>query len=133
MTRNGTGKWLVASALLLWGSSALPDESRGPPPAPPPEALQACQGVQDGAACTFTSGDSDVTGTCRTGPDGQASACFPARPHGPPPEAFQACQSLAEGTACTVTLHGQSMSGTCRSGPRGGERLACAPVRPPGQ
>ena len=129
--RIGIGMWAAASILLLLGSEALAEDGRGPPAAPPAEAVQACQGATDGAACTFTMGDRSLTGTCRTTPDGQAFACAPPRPRGPPPEAFQACQSLAEGTACTASFHGQQMSGTCRSGPQGGGQLACAPARPP--
>lgn len=129
--RIGIGTWAAASVLLLLGAEGLADEGRGPPPTPPAEAVQACQGATDGASCTFTMGDRVLAGTCRSSPDGQSFACAPPRPHGPPPEAFQACQSLSEGADCTVGFHGRSISGTCRTGPQGGERLACAPARPP--
>jgi hypothetical protein len=121
-----------AAVLLLLGGAAGADEGRGPP-LPPAEAVQACQGAADGAACTFTMGDRSASGTCRASPDGQAFACAPERHGGPPPEAFQACQSLAEGASCTVSFHGQSVTGTCRTGPSGQGPLACAPPRPPGR
>lgn len=134
MTKGiGIGMWAAASVLLLLGAEALADDGRGPPPTPPAEAVQACQGATDGAACTFTMGDRTLEGACRTTPDGRAFACAPSRPPGPPPEAFQACQSLAEGATCTVSFHGREMTGTCRTGPQGSEPLACAPPRPPGR
>jgi hypothetical protein len=132
MNRIGIAAFAAAAVLSVAGTSVLADDGRGPPPAPPPEAFQACQSLAEGAACTVTHGDHQMAGTCRSGPDGGALACAPARPHGPPPEAFQACQSLAEGATCTVSMHGRSMTGTCRSGPDGGT-LACAPPRPPGR
>jgi hypothetical protein len=132
MRRFGIAAWAAASVLLLPGMEALAQDGRGPPPSPPAEAIQACQGLAEGATCAFTMGDQSRSGTCRTSPDGQGIACAPARPRGPPPEAFEACASLAEGAACAVTIHGQSRSGTCRTGPRGEGALACAPPRPPG-
>ena len=122
-------KWALAAVLALVGAAALADDAAPRPHGPPPEAVQACSGVQDGAACSFTMGDRAVAGTCRTGPEGQAS-CMP--PHrGPPPEAFQACQGLATGAACSVTFHDQTVGGTCRTGPDGQGALACAPARMP--
>jgi len=107
-------------------------QDAGHPHRPPPEALQACASLAEGAACTFSLGDQSVSGTCRTGPHGEAAACMPAQPphHGPPPEAFEACNGLSEGQTCTVSFQGGSMSGACRSGPDGGA-LACAPNGPP--
>ena len=134
----------ITSMAAVSGSSNQPNRTHESPiwnqsklctsgTAPPPEAGQACKGAQDGTAGSFTSGSQSITGTCRTGPDGQASACLPARPNGPPPEAFQACQSLTAGAACTVNFHGQDVTGTCRTGPQGAGALACAPARPPGR
>ncbi len=134
MDRIGIATFAVASVLALAGTSVLADEGRDTPPAPPPEAYQACQSLGEGAACTVTMGDRQASGTCRNGPDGNgALACVPVRPPGPPPEAFQACQSLAEGAPCGVTFRGQQVSGTCRTGPDGSGPLACAPPRPPGR
>jgi hypothetical protein len=131
MTHHRTTKWVLGAALALGSLVALADDPAPRPHGPPPESLQACGGIQEGAACSFTMGDQAVTGTCRTGPDGQATACIPAHHRGPPPEAFQACQGLAEGASCSVTFHGQDMAGTCRTGPDGQGALACAPARTP--
>jgi hypothetical protein len=131
MTHHRTRKWVLGAALVLGSLAALADDPAPRPHGPPPEALQACGGIQEGAACSFTMGDKAVTGTCRTGPDGQTTACMPAHHRGPPPEAFQACQGLAEGASCSVTFHGQDMAGTCRTGPDGQGALACAPARMP--
>lgn len=132
MKRFGVVLWAAASVLLLLGTGALAQEGRGQGRTPPPEAVQACQGLADGETCGFTMGDRAVSGTCAVTPDGQSFACRPARPPGPPPEAFEACAALDEGATCTVTFHGQAMTGTCRRGPQGQGALACAPPRPPG-
>jgi hypothetical protein len=50
---------------------------------PPPEAVQACSGLQDGAPCSFTHNGHEISGTCRTGPDGKGPACFPSHPPHP--------------------------------------------------
>lgn len=101
---------------------------------PPPEALQACSGLQDGAPCSFTHHDHQISGTCRTGPQGEAPACLPSgHPHvfhGPPPEALQACNGLTDGAACSFTDNGHEISGTCRTGPDG-KGPACFPSHPP--
>ncbi len=123
----------VAAAIVASGARADdgPGPQRGAPPAPPAEAIQACSGLADGAPCGFTMGDRQLTGTCRTGPQGEPAACVPPRHHGPPPEAFAACQGLAAGDACAVAFHGQQVTGSCRTGPDGPGQLACAPPRAP--
>jgi hypothetical protein len=132
-----TNGFLLAAAVALGAPGARADDGSGPPrgapPAPPAEAIQACSGLADGAACGFTMGDHQLAGTCRTGPQGEPAACMPPRRHGPPPEAFAACQGLAAGDACTVAFQGQQVTGSCRAGPDGQARLACAPPRPPGR
>jgi hypothetical protein len=132
MTHHPATKWVLGAALVLGGGTALADDPAPHPREPPPESIQACSGIQEGATCSFTMGERAVTGTCRIGPDGQAAACMPAHHRGPPPEAFQACQGLAEGATCSVSFHGQDVAGTCRTGPGGEGALACAPPRPPG-
>jgi len=97
---------------------------------PPPEAFQACASLSAGAACSVSTPQGTVSGTCRTGPDGTGPlACAPAQPphDGPPPEALQACASLSAGAACSVATPLGTVSGTCRNGPDGAGTLACAP------
>ena len=50
---------------------------------PPPEAIQACASLQEGAACAFTAPDGhQLSGACRAAHDGLGVACAPS---GPPP------------------------------------------------
>lgn len=53
-----------------------------PPHGPPPEAVAACSGLSDSAACSVTLGSRTLQGTCRAapGPDGGTLACMPAPP-----------------------------------------------------
>ena len=45
---------------------------------PPPEALEACQGQQEGASCQFTAPRGEtIAGVCRSGPRGEPAACAP--------------------------------------------------------
>lgn len=56
---------------------------QGPqPPAPPREALEACRGAANGAACTANLPGGAVSGTCQRPPGQQQLACIPAG--GPP-------------------------------------------------
>lgn len=56
----------------------------GPGFGPPPEALEACKGLQEGATCSVSLRDGNVvSGECRAGPRGEAVACMPARPPEP--------------------------------------------------
>src|SRR5713226_8264827 len=75
-------------ALGLLGAQYANAEEGAKHPSPPPEAVQACSGLQDGAPCSFTHHNHEVSGTCRTGPQGEAAACLPSGPHhghhGPP-------------------------------------------------
>jgi len=120
-------------ALGLLGAQYANAEEGAKHPSPPPEAVQACSGLQDGAPCSFTHHNHEVSGTCRTGPQGEAAACFPSGPHhghhGPPPEALQACNGLQDGATCSFTHNGREISGTCRTGPDG-KGPACFPSHP---
>lgn len=71
-----------------------PTTSGGPPPtgpgqgAPPQEAINACTGLNEGAACSFNTPQGTITGTCMV-PQGQL-ACVPAGgPGGQPPGSGQ--------------------------------------------
>jgi len=131
----GMHRVLAAVGALAVAGAALAQSSDDHPRGPPPEALQACASLQVGATCSFSRDGRETTGTCRTGPNGEAAACVPDHPghgFGPPPEAFQACSGLSAGAACSVAHDGTTMEGTCRSGPPGSQ-LACAPSGPPPQ
>ena len=119
------------------------DDQKPEPPKPPQEAFDACKSLAEGAVCKVAIGDKAVEGTCRKGPDGNATlACAPDMPppppehRGPPPEAFDACKSLAENAACTVKFGDKSVTGTCSKGPGDNTTLACKPANmgpPPGR
>lgn len=55
------------------------------PHGPPPEAIEACSGLAEGATCAVTLGGDTLDGTCARGPGGDALACRPAGLP-PPPE-----------------------------------------------
>jgi hypothetical protein len=136
-TTTSIRRALLMTFTLASGAPALAQEpGHGRRHGPPPEAFQACQGVQDGAACTVTFGDGrQLTGTCRTGPQGEPAACMPDRPpgghHGPSPEAVTACSGSQAGTTCSFAApDGKQLQGTCRAGPDGAT-VACAPDGPP--
>lgn len=57
----------------------------GPGHAPPQEAVDACNGLDEGASCSFDHDGRSMTGTCAAGPEGEAASCRPPRPDGPPP------------------------------------------------
>ncbi|HEY4058467.1 MAG TPA: hypothetical protein VGM39_17765 [Kofleriaceae bacterium] len=83
----------VLAATLLPLALATADDAPPPPPpghhhhGPPPEALAACKEASEGATCSFSHRDHDITGTCSHGPDGKGPlACKPDHPPGPPPE-----------------------------------------------
>lgn len=127
--RNTT---FLFSACLLLAASAAFAEDQGPRRGPPAESLAACNGLADGAACGFTHDGRNLTGTCRTGPQGAALACRPegmhgGRHHAPPPEALSACQGQADGATCSFSIESKTINGTCKT-PRDGSALACRPA-----
>jgi|GEM_PF-3265192 len=106
------------------------------PPRPPPEAIEACKGATEGAACSVNLRDHSMQGTCRKHGTAGELACAPNRPPpphegGPPQEALAACKGKSAGDTCSLTLGAREMDGTCRQGPDGQGELACAPSRPP--
>ena len=126
-----------ATALLLLASGCVDDASAGiesaaktsgDHPMPPAEALAACTSSAAGDSCAFDVDGHHVTGTCRTGPDGDGPlACAPAHLP-PPPEALAACASSSAGASCAFDLDDHHVDGTCRNGPDGNGPLACAPA-----
>lgn len=78
----------AAAALVMGCSQQPPPRGPGDGHGPPQEAIDACKGQADGAACTAKMGDKTVEGTCKKGPDNQGElACMPqgGGPGGPPP------------------------------------------------
>jgi hypothetical protein len=114
---------VAAFAALLSGARA---DDRAPH-APPPEPHTACDGRQDGAACSVTAGDLTVQGTCVSAPDGRL-ACRPGAPP-PPPEAITACDAKQAGDGCSVAFGPLTMKGICTAAEDG--RVACRPNGPP--
>jgi hypothetical protein len=99
---------------------------------PPPEAFQACNELEEGAACSFTHHEHQISGMCRAGTEGKPALCVPNHPphgafgyFGPLPEALQACSGLEQGAPCNFTRDGNQVTGTCRSRP--GKPAACRP------
>ena len=99
---------------------------------PPPEALKACEGSAEGAACSVVLHGEARAGRCQKPPHGGTQlGCLPdgmkgPRHHGPPPEAFASCEGKSEGATCAAQLPGGGSEGTCRKFPGDG-RMACAP------
>ena len=84
-----------AQALLLltvlatapaWGSTTV--DARSGHRQPPPEAIEACRGLAEGAAVTITTPRGDtISATCKT-----MGSTLAAVPDGPPPGAGRASQ-----------------------------------------
>jgi len=123
--------WALSALGALSAISALAQD-RPQHPSPPAEAVQACSGLQDGAPCSFTHHEHQISGTCRVPAGGDSVACMPAKGHhhGPPPEAIQACSGHQDGDSCTFTHAGREITGSCRTGPDG-KNAACFPAHMP--
>ena len=68
-----------------------------------------------------------LSGSCRTGPQGEPAACMPAHPL-PPPEAFEACSGLSDGANCTIRHGDLTLTSHTRRARLGGtNNVACAP------
>lgn len=68
------------------GPAGEEGEMKERPPAPPEEALQACEEKSDGDACDFTGmHDEAIKGTCHA-PTGTELACIPAGLDRHPPQ-----------------------------------------------
>lgn len=90
--RNAHAVHGIAMALAclcggLAGSAVAhqPPPGQRPPHGPPPSAIQACRGANEGDPCDFTGRFNErLVGTCVNLPDGNF-ACFPDQPPPPPP------------------------------------------------
>jgi len=102
---------------------AAANGDRRPHHRPPPQAFEACKGLQRGDACTVKLANHTLTGVCDAPPD----APLACRPDGPPPEAIAACDGAKQGDACTIKFDDQTINGTCEQGPDASKPLACRP------
>lgn len=128
----------IPALLLVTALASLAHAQRR---GPPPEALAACEGQEDGDACSVRIGGRVVEGTCMA-PPGRELACMPERgsmpppPDGAPPDgapdeehggppaaALTACADRTAGASCTV--EGHDFTGECHAPP--GRPLACVP------
>ena len=81
-------KWFTALFLASMATASVSYAAgpgdRGRPQGPPPEAIQACASLSEGAVCSFTGRRNDeIKGTCIVLPDGgEGLACAPEG--GPP-------------------------------------------------
>ena len=80
-----------AVTVAVGACSPPPPKHSGPKGPPPTEAIEACEGLSDGASCTAEVKGRSTEGTCRKGPEQDAElACMPSRQpggghSGPPP------------------------------------------------
>lgn len=75
--------FLAATALAAF-QSGPPQGGDGERRGPPPEALEVCESVEVGTACSFEGRRGTLEGTCEAPPHGEgALACRPA--DAPPP------------------------------------------------
>lgn len=87
---------LLASVLcapLLLSAAEGQGQGRRPPP-PPQEALDACEDLAQGDACSFEGKNGAVEGTCFSPDDAHPLACRPAKP---PKGGGQGPEARAEG------------------------------------
>ncbi|MDM8551772.1 CotH kinase family protein [Desulfobacterales bacterium HSG2] len=143
------GQSISGSCMTEMGQLAcMPDNAGGEVPGesgepgsddnqPPPEATDACIGLNEGDPCEMMFKGQSTSGSCVT--EMGELACMPGNAGGevpgefvdpasdtnqPSPEATDACIGLNEGDPCEMMFKGQSTSGSCVT--EMGE-LACMP------
>ncbi len=89
MQKNRINTSIAILVLLLTGLATTASARPGPGDdggrrGPPPEAIDACEGMKANDPCNFTGRHDDtIEGTCLAPPDGDQLACVP---EGGPPE-----------------------------------------------
>jgi hypothetical protein len=82
-TRSIALAFAVTSAIASVNAVAEQDQQGGKRRGPPPEAIEACADLSEGAACSFTGRRGDASGICFAPPRDDAElACAPEG--GPP-------------------------------------------------
>ncbi len=138
---------LLVMLSVICLDQALARQQGQRPSGPPPEAIAACKGKQNGDKAQFTGRQGEtVTGTCQSSKDGtlflkpdhppkerpqeNSSQQQGQRPSGPPPEAIAACKGKQDGDKAQFTgRQGETVTGTCQSGKDG--TLFLKPDHPP--
>ncbi|WP_437786823.1 CotH kinase family protein [Sorangium sp. So ce1097] len=98
---------------------------------PPPEWVEACNGLVVGDDCTIDLFGSPAAGTCAELPGGLTCQPTPPDPGDfePPQDWIDACTGLAASDPCTIDIFGTETQGTCTEQEAG---LACMPAGPGG-
>lgn len=79
--------FLMATAVAAFQSGPPGGGEGGERRGPPPEALEVCETLEEGAACSFEGRKGTAEGTCEAPPQGEGElACRPADAPPPPQE-----------------------------------------------
>jgi len=119
------------SSMLGYFGTGMSSGGPGGGGMPTQEAIDACNGLAVGDACTVTVNGSVSQGMCADMSGTVACQGSGGGPGGmqPPAELADACIGLAGGDACTATFMGTTMTGTCTDF---GGTLYCVPEGGPG-
>lgn len=82
-TRNIALAFAIASAITSLNAVAEQDQQGHKRRGPPPEAIEACADLSEGAACAFTGRRGDASGICFAPP--REDALLACAPEGGPP------------------------------------------------
>jgi spore coat protein H len=89
----------------------------------PPEALDACEPLKEGADCTIELAGETIEGTCESVWDGDVLACVPEKGGASPDPFVVACEGRAEFDDCQVEIGPGTIPGKCLQG----KLLVCVP------
>lgn len=72
-------KFIITLAILgvTLVSAEGQDQRGGGDREPPKEAIEICEGQQEGSSCTMSTPRGDMEGTCKNTPDGKYFVCMP--------------------------------------------------------